>query len=153
MPSGSQKAIIRGALGNAHHLQDWHMGPVRDVAAMELRLLGNDRSLNAPLSEDGESEWQDLLADDRPGPEDIVAEAHDAAARSNWIEAAVAELTPREQTIIRERRLGDKTRTLESLGRKLGISKERVRQIEQEALAKLRASILRQVGDPALVTG
>ena len=125
----------------------------REVEAMEMRLLGPDRSLNVPLTDDAGSEWQDVLADERPGPEELVTEAHDARAHARWIAAAVAELTPREQTIIRERRLGETSRTLESLGQRLGISKERVRQIEQEALGKLRESIPRLAGDPRLVTG
>ena len=127
--------------------------PERDVEAMDMRLQGPDRSLNVPLVEDAGSEWQDLLADERPGPEELVTEAHDTRARARWIAAAVAELTPREQTIIRERRLTETSRTLESLGQRLGISKERVRQIEQEALGKLRESILRLAGDPELVAG
>ena len=123
--------------------------PLRDVESMEQRMSGPDRSLNAPLADDADGEWQDMLADEGPTPEDMVAELHDSRARSRWIEAAVSELTPREQTIIRERRLAEESRTLESLGRRLGISKERVRQIEQEALNKLRSSILRHAGSAA----
>ena len=121
---------------------------LRDVSMMESRLSGSDSSLNTPVGETGEKEWQDLLAEERPGPEEIVAEHSETTARSKWIANAVAELNPREQTIIRERRLSEDGLTLEVLGRRLGISKERVRQIEQEALKKLRASILRQVNDP-----
>ncbi len=121
---------------------------LRDVSMMESRLSGSDRSLNTPVGETGEKEWQDLLAEERPGPEEIVAEHSETTARSKWIANAVAELNPREQTIIRERRLSEDGLTLEALGRRLGISKERVRQIEQEALKKLRASILRQINDP-----
>ena len=121
---------------------------LRDVSMMEGRLSGSDKSLNSPVGETGESEWQDLLAEERPGPEEIVAELSESSARSRWIANAVAELGPREQTIIRQRRLREDGLTLEALGRKLGISKERVRQIEQEALKKLRASILRQINDP-----
>ena len=121
---------------------------LRDVSMMESRLSGSDRSLNTPVGETGEKEWQDLLAEERPGPEEIVAEHSETTARCKWIANAVAELNPREQTIIRERRLSENGLTLEALGRQLGISKERVRQIEQAALKKLRASILRQINDP-----
>lgn len=120
--------------------------PDRDVEAMDMRLLGNDYSLNAPVAEDSDGEWQDLLADERPGPEEIVTDAFDAVTQSTWVRIAVAELSPREQTIIRERRLGDTVKTLETLGGELGISKERVRQIEQGAMEKLRASITRISG-------
>lgn len=126
--------------------------PKRDVDNMRERLAASDRSLNAPLAEEADAEWQDVLPDDRPGPEDIVRTQHDSAMRSRWIASALSELSPREQTIVRERRLSESTRTLESLGDSLGISKERVRQIEQEALNKLRHAILRQAGDLEAVT-
>ena len=131
--------------GRAHVARTLRV-PTRDVEAMDLRLLGHDFSLNAPMADEGEAEWLDLLADERPGPEDIVTQARDSETRSRWIEAAVSELSPREQTVIRERQLGESPKTLETLGVKLGISKERVRQIEQEALTKLLASIERQAG-------
>jgi len=126
--------------------------PMRDVNAMRNRLAASDRSLNAPLAEEADAEWQDVLPDERPGPEEIVRNAHDSKTRSRWIELALADLSPREQTIVRERRLAETTRTLESLGDSLGISKERVRQIEQEALNKLREGILRRAGTLEAVT-
>ncbi len=109
--------------------------PLRDVESMEARLTGHDKSLNAAVGENGDSEFQDLLPAQGPDPEELVAEARDAATRALWLSDAVAELSPREQTIIRERRLQEDSPTLEALGSRLGISKERVRQIEQEALA------------------
>ncbi len=115
-----------------------------DVVAMEMRLSGTDQSLNATISPAGEDEWQDFLADERPSPEETVSLAHDGRTRSVWLAHALAELTDREQTIIKERRLRDDGRTLEDLGRQLGISKERVRQIEHRALEKLRSSILQR---------
>ena len=126
--------------------------PIRDVNAMRDRLAASDRSLNAPLAEEADAEWQDVLPDERPGPEEIVRNSHDSKTRSKWIELALADLSPREQTIVRERRLAETTRTLESLGDSLGISKERVRQIEQEALNKLREGILRRAGTLEAVT-
>ncbi len=123
---------------------------MRDVLMMEGRMSGNDRSLNTPVGENGESEWQDFLADDRPDPEALAMSDHDSQVRHNWIEAAVGELNPREQVIIRERRLSEDSLTLETLGHSLGISKERVRQIEQEALNKLKASLLKQSGDASV---
>ncbi|HEV7372181.1 RNA polymerase factor sigma-32 [Arenibaculum sp.] len=115
-----------------------------EVQAMELRLSGADQSLNAPLSEDGEGEWQDVLADGRPSPEDVVIGMRDGATRSRWLAEALGELTPRERAIIAERRLRDDGATLERLGRALGVSKERVRQLEHRALTKLRESMLRR---------
>lgn len=117
---------------------------VTDVVAMEMRLSGSDQSLNARISPNGEDEWQDFLADETPSPEEVVTLAHDNKTRSVWLSQALAELTDREQVIIKERRLRDDGRTLEELGRKLGISKERVRQIEHRALEKLKISLLKR---------
>ena len=86
----------------------------------------------------GEDAWQDFLADDRPDPEEIVTGAHDGKQRSRWLALSLAELSERERTIIRERRLREDGRTLEELGVRLGISKERVRQIEGRAIQKLQ---------------
>jgi RNA polymerase sigma-32 factor len=119
-----------------------------EVDAMAARLSASDRSLNAPMTDGGEAEWQDMLADDRQLPEDEVMEAHDSAIRAEWIAKALTSLNERELTVIRERRLTDEGMTLESLGKRLGVSKERVRQIEHHALKKLRAALLRQVSDP-----
>jgi RNA polymerase sigma-32 factor len=119
-----------------------------DVAAMEMRLSGTDQSLNATISPLGEDEWQDFLSDERPSPEETVSLAHDGRTRSVWLAQALAGLSDREQTIIKERRLRDDGRTLEDLGRQLGISKERVRQIEHRALEKLRCSLLEQSDQP-----
>ena len=114
---------------------------VGDVEAMEMRLSGGDQSLNATISPTGEDEWQDFLADERPTPEETVMFARDSHTRSIWLAQALGELSDREQTIIKERRLRDEARTLEDLGRDLGISKERVRQIEHRALEKLKSSL------------
>jgi RNA polymerase sigma-32 factor len=118
-----------------------------EVEAMEMRLAGGDQSLNATVSPTGEDEWQDFLADERPTPEETVMFARDSRTRSIWLAQALAELTDREQTIIKERRLRDDARTLEELGRDLGISKERVRQIEHRALEKLKISLLERSVD------
>jgi RNA polymerase sigma-32 factor len=112
---------------------------------MEMRFAASDQSLNAPLRESGEDEWQDFMEDSAPNPEDVVIGLRDAETRSRWLAEAIAGLTPREQTIIRQRRLMEEAVTLESLGRALGVSKERVRQLEQRALNKLRVSMMRHV--------
>ena len=120
----------------------------RDVAMMSARLSGNDKSLNDPVGESGDGEMQDFIPDDAASPEEIVVGRRDAEVRTSWIEQAMGDLTQREQTIIRERRLAEEGLTLAALGERLGISKERVRQIEHEALGKLKQSITRNVGDP-----
>lgn len=119
-----------------------------DVDAMTARLAASDRSLNAPTGEDSDQEWQDVLLDERDTPDTEFMERHDREKRTGWIAAAMTRLTEREQFIIRQRKLTDETVTLESLGETLGISKERVRQIEAQALDKLKAALIEQVGDP-----
>ncbi|MCP5432843.1 MAG: RNA polymerase factor sigma-32 [Alphaproteobacteria bacterium] len=121
---------------------------VAEVETMESRLSAADRSLNAQIGEDGDAEWQDLIADGRPLPEEEVMGKRDAAQRKRWIAKALKRLSARELMIIKERRLQDETVTLESLGRRLGISKERVRQIEHQALMKLKAALVEIAGDP-----
>jgi RNA polymerase sigma-32 factor len=73
-------------------------------------------------------------------------EAHDRRLRLKWLSEAIGELSPRERTIIAERRLRDEGVTLEELGRELGVSKERVRQLEARAMGKLRAALERRAG-------
>lgn len=118
----------------------------KDVTAMEARMNGGDQSLNAHIGEDGDSEVQDFLPDQTPTPEDIVIGMRDADTRSRWLNEALAELSPRERTIIRERQMTDEAVTLEDLGKQLGISKERVRQLEQRAMDKLKTVILVKTG-------
>ncbi|HET6469250.1 MAG TPA: RNA polymerase factor sigma-32 [Geminicoccaceae bacterium] len=122
---------------------------VHEVEAMEMRLMGGDQSLNATISPAGEDAWQDFLADERPNPEEIVADNHDAKMRSRWLAQSLEELSERERTIIRERRLREEGRTLEELGQTLGSSKERVRQSEHRALMKLKVALMKHVKDPA----
>jgi RNA polymerase sigma-32 factor len=126
-----------------------HLGvPERDVENMASRLSASDRSLNAPLAVDGDAQWQDLIPDESATPDQVVMDARDNAKRKAWIASALQVLTDRETLIITERRLTDETVTLELLGKRLGISKERVRQIEHQALKKLRKALTQMVGDP-----
>ena len=120
---------------------------VSDVEDMEARLAANDQSLNAVIGEDGDADWQSFLADSRPNPEEVVMGMKDAQTRSAWLSAALGELSDREQTIIRERHLVYEPVTLEELGKQLGVSKERVRQLEQRAMDKLKVSMSRHVSD------
>lgn len=127
-----------------------HVAP-NEVAAMETRMDGPDRSLNIKLGESGEgegSEWQDFLVSEQPLPEDIVMEYRDSEKRHVWLEKAIASLNERERFIIRKRQLAEEATTLEALGARLGISKERVRQIESQALRKLKTALKQQVPDP-----
>jgi RNA polymerase sigma-32 factor len=118
--------------------------PVADVETMETRLGASDQSLDMPVSSDGDGIWQDFMADTRPTPEQVVTGLRDSQTRSRWLNDALRELSDREQTIIRRRRLRENGATLEELGKTLGVSKERVRQLEQRAMEKLRDHIVRR---------
>jgi RNA polymerase sigma-32 factor len=119
---------------------------VKDVVDMEGRLAASDQSLNAGIGEDQDVEMQDFLVDDRPGPETTAIDTHDRRLRLKWLSEALGELSPRERVIISERRLRDEGVTLEELGRELGVSKERVRQLEARAMGKLRIALERRAG-------
>ncbi len=121
---------------------------VRDVESMEIRLSTFDQSLNSPISDSSDDDWQDFLADSRPSPEEVAIAMRDSETRSRWLGEALRELNPREQKIIQRRRLREDGATLEELGRELGVSKERVRQLEHRALLKIKDSISRRVESP-----
>ncbi len=113
-----------------------------DVIEMNRRLSRSDSSLNQFVAEDGDTERQDLLVDDKPDQETVLAEREDRALGNKLLKEAMSELTPRERRIIEERRLADNPRTLEEIGEEYGISRERVRQIENRAFAKLQRAVL-----------
>jgi len=120
-----------------------------EVELMDMRLGAADQSLNAPVGDSSEDDWQDFLPDRRPNPEEVVTSTRDGEIRSRWLAEAMGELSSRERAIIRQRRLQEEGATLEELGRELGVSKERVRQLEHRALVKLRQSIKRRTDVPA----
>ena len=116
--------------------------PLRDVEMMEGRLSGSDYSLNATQSAENEGrEWIDALVDDSAQAAQQVEESHDREQLREWLLAAMRVLSGREQFIVRERKLREHPRTLESLGDELSLSKERVRQLESAAFGKMRKSL------------
>ncbi len=124
-----------------------------DVASMAARLSGPDTSLNAPLAEqdgDAGAHRMDFLVDDKARPDQMAEETIDGDRRVRWLRQALGVLSDRERRIIKERRLQDEAATLESLGENLGISKERVRQIENRALEKLKQALLDRHPDAAV---
>lgn len=122
--------------------------PLHDVEMMEGRLAGSDYSLNATQSaEDEGREWIDALEDGGDQASDTVARDKDIGTLRNWLVSAMSELNDRERFIVRERKLRDDPRTLESLGNELGLSKERVRQLEAAAFGKMRKSLEGQSGE------
>ena len=121
-----------------------------DVETMDARLSGSDVSLNAQLVDDdaaGSAQRMDFLIDEQPLPDEVVEQNVDTDRRVQWLKDALAILSDRELRIVQERRLTEESVTLEMLGDKLGISKERVRQIENRALSKLRRELSRLQGD------
>jgi RNA polymerase sigma-32 factor len=116
--------------------------PLHDVEMMEGRLSGSDFSLNATQStEDEGREWIDALEDDSAQAAETVEHEHDTAQLREWLLKAMNDLNDRERFIVRERKLRDDPRTLESLGQELSLSKERVRQLEAAAFTKMRKSL------------
>ncbi|WP_179378302.1 RNA polymerase factor sigma-32 [Jannaschia marina] len=116
--------------------------PLRDVEMMEGRLGGSDFSLNATQSSEDEGrEWIDALEDESAQAEETVELKHDNAMLREWLLMALSALNERERFIVRERKLREDPRTLESLGNELKLSKERVRQLEAAAFAKMRKSL------------
>jgi len=116
--------------------------PLHDVEMMEQRLSGGSVSLNAARNQDGEGEdMLSSLPDPAPQAEQTVANTVDSLKVSAWLSEALAGLNAREERILRARMMTDQPRTLESLSVELSVSKERIRQIETQALQKLRAII------------
>ncbi|THF50202.1 RNA polymerase factor sigma-32 [Allorhizobium terrae] len=117
---------------------------ISDVQSMDARLSGNDTSLNAPISTAGDdgAERLDMLVSDAPTPDEQVTDMIDTERRLDWLKGAMRNLNQRETRIIRARRLSDNGATLEELGSELGISKERVRQIETRAMEKLKVALV-----------
>jgi RNA polymerase sigma-32 factor len=119
--------------------------PLADLVMMEGRLSGGDVSLNIrPAGDEDGREWIDSLADEGEETGEMVARSKDAQALQGWIAQSLATLTPREQRVIRARKLSDDPVTLETLGEELGLSKERVRQIEAAALAKMKRDLVQR---------
>jgi RNA polymerase sigma-32 factor len=143
---GQLAAIEEGDLSPEHVATIAHRLDVnaQDVVSMNRRLAAPDHSLNAPMRLDGDSEWQDWLVDDRPNPETQLIARREQQDRKASLAKAMDQLTDREKRILTERRLRDKPTTLEDLAVNLGISRERIRQIEQRAFEKLRHAMMKR---------
>jgi RNA polymerase sigma-32 factor len=122
----------------------------QDVIEMNRR-LGGDVSLNARLREQDDSgEWQDMLIDDRSNQESRLLESDERDTRRKALGEAVGTLTGRERRIFEARRLGDEPIRLEDLAAEFGISRERVRQIEERAFQKVQRKVRMAIGQAPL---
>ena len=113
-----------------------------EVQNMESRLTGGDLHLNQKVDSDSDNDLMSLLADDRKNPQETYEDINDRSIKRDYIDQAINSLNEREKTIIKLRKFREKSITLDELGQKLKISKERVRQIETKALEKLKKSLL-----------
>jgi RNA polymerase sigma-32 factor len=126
--------------------------PEVEVVNMNRRMMmGGDASLNVSMREDGEGQWLDILQDDRPLQDHIVAEAQETQVRHDMLVEAMDSLNDREKHILTQRRLVDDPQTLEELSQEYNVSRERVRQIEVRAFEKLQKAIQRLAGDRRLL--
>ena len=124
-----------------------------EVNSMNRRMaLGGDSSLNAPMREDGEGQWQDWLVDNDPLQDERLAESEEKGVRHDMLVEAMEDLNDREKHILAERRLSDDPKTLEELSQVYGVSRERVRQIEVRAFDKLQKAMLRLAGGRGLLS-
>ncbi|MCY4306520.1 MAG: RNA polymerase factor sigma-32 [Aestuariivita sp.] len=113
-----------------------------DVKMMDGRLGGADYSLNTPqINDEDGREWIDSIQDDGMQSDEQYEQIHDRAQIQEWLMVAMNGLTERERFIVAARRLSDRPRTLKCLGNELGLSKERVRQLEVAAFSKMRKSL------------
>src|ERR1700761_6887498 len=123
-----------------------------EVNSMNRRMsLGGDSSLNAPMREDGDGQWQDWLVDNGPLQDESLAETEEKVVRHDMLVEAMEDLNDREKHILAERRLADEPKTLEELSQVYGVSRERVRQIEVRAFDKLQKAMIRLAGGRGLL--
>ena len=121
-----------------------------EVVSMNRRIAGPNNSLNAPLREEGDGEWQDWLVDDTTDQEQRLAENQELTNRRHLLGSALDGLKEREREIFFERRLKDDPSTLDLLSRRYGISRERVRQIEVRAFEKVQKAVRNAALDQAI---
>ena len=113
-----------------------------EVISMNRRLLGKEKSLNAPVKDESGTEWQDWLVDNKKDQEIILSEKQELNQRKDLMNEAMSVLNKREKEILTARRLSENISTLEDLSKKYEVSRERIRQIETKAFEKLQKAIL-----------
>jgi len=127
--------------------------PLSDVERIDIHFARPDQSLNTAIGEDGSMELQDLIADVRPSPETVVTGRRDRKIHLAWLNEAMETLSERERRVIESRFLGEDKTTLAEIGEAFGVTKERIRQIERQALVKLRTAMKAHVPEGAELFG
>jgi RNA polymerase sigma-32 factor len=123
----------------------------KEVTEMEGRMSGNDYSLNAVVSAEGEEEWQEWLVDEDADHEIKIAENEEISKRKELLSKAINILNDREKNIIRDRKLSEDPKTLDELSKEYKISRERIRQIEERAFQKLQMEMLNLAKERKLI--
>ncbi len=131
---------FKTAQGLAHDLQI----STSDVINMDIRISQHESSLNNKISDEGNNEFLDLIEDEHARPDDVVFNKEDESFKKKLIFNAMKILNKREKIILEKRHLSESRKTLDSLGKKLKISKERVRQIEKDAMIKMKLYISKE---------
>ena len=138
------------SINNTNELKPEHIEEIskrlnvkkEEVISMNRRLLGKEKSLNAPVKDEGGTEWQDWLVDNKKDHEIILSEKQELNQRKDLMNEAMSVLNKREKEILTARRLSENISTLEDLSKKYEVSRERIRQIETKAFEKLQKAIL-----------
>ena len=123
----------------------------KEVTEMEGRMSGNDYSLNAVVSAEGEEEWQEWLVDEDADHEIKIAENEEISKRKELLSKAINILNDREKNIIKDRKLSEDPKTLDELSKEYKISRERIRQIEERAFQKLQMEMLNLAKEKKLI--
>lgn len=149
---------LRGAKARLHILDDTDLTPeqvqgvvdqlggIPRAAVLEAndRLTSRDQSLNAPFSHTADIEFQDMLPDDGAGAESAVIQEEMESKGADLIEEGLKKLSPRDKEIFCQRRLSDAPPTLEALAKAYGLTRERIRQIEQSSFIKVSREVRRR---------
>jgi RNA polymerase sigma-32 factor len=146
---GQMQAFEEGDLSPEHvsNIAMMLQVPEDDVISMNQRLSQHDHSLNTPLNNDSDDEWQDWLESDEANQEELIGDYQELQNRRRLLNDAMTGLSRRERHILTERRLKEAPRTLEHLSQEYGISRERIRQIEVKAFEKIQKNVKNAVLD------
>ncbi len=117
-----------------------------DVVEMNRR-MGGDKSLNVAVSDEDDNEKIDLLVDSRQNIEERLSRRQEQSLRNKILRSSLAQLNEREREVIRARMLTENPLTLEELGNKMGVSRERIRQIEKKAFEKLSSLVRAEMSE------